>query len=136
MSPLIPIQYRLALLQRLRYAMATPSTSKPRRKEGTKKNLSKKIRFQIEVQPGGRVYIDRPSRSVQRPGSKSTDPLTGYSVKLKREATEESRKLLSDTAALRTIQLVTESIAIIDKDEVASSVGLDRVIKMPRRPGT
>lgn len=40
-----PVQYNLALVRDLCYAMETLGTSKPRRKKGEKKNFDKKTRF-------------------------------------------------------------------------------------------
>lgn len=99
-----------------------------------KEDSEKKVRFQIEAEPGDRVYIDRLPRRVQRPESRTTDPLTGYSENFEESATKRSRKLILRTTSPYAVRSATKSTTTIEKDEIDIFVSLYPATKMPQEP--
>lgn len=131
---LISVQYKRAVTQRLSYAMERFGHKQTTLQRRYKMTSDKQARFRIEVQPGDKIYIDRPPGRVQRPESGTTDPLTVYSDNLEETVTEGSCKLLPRTTGPYTVQSVTGNTATIDNDGLAVPVSLDRATKMPRVP--
>lgn len=94
-------------------------------------DFDKTVRFSIKVQERDQVYIARLSRRVQSPDCKATDPLIAFSDNKEETATEESRKLLSRTAASYSVQSVTVSTVTIYRDGMDVPLSLDPVTRMP-----
>ena len=120
------MQYKRATLRKLRDLLDRARTKLTASQKRYKEDFDKKVR--LVVGAGDFVYVDRlprPLTSVERhtraQGTTGTDEL--------------SVKLLPKTEGLFRVRSAMDTTVLIEQDGVENRVSIDRVTKMPRRPG-
>lgn len=90
-----------------------------------KERFEKKVRFNIEVQPGNQAYTALIPRRAQCPESGKLKALTSFSANSDLTGTEESRKLIPRTTGPDSEEVVTESTVTIGTERTAFFVSPD-----------
>ena len=120
--------YKRTTLRKLRDALDRARTKSTASQKRYKDDFDKKVCFRPVVGVGDFFDVNRPPR-----------PLTSIERRTRAHGTtgtdELSVKLLPRTGAPSRVRSATDTTVLIEQDSVENRVSIDRVTKIPSRPG-
>ena len=127
-DPRTPVPHTRATLRKLPDALDRARTKLTASQKQYKDDFDRKVCFHPVFGTGEFVYVARPPR-----------PLTSVEQRTRAQGTpgtdELSVMLLPRTEGLFRVRSATDTTVLIEQDAVENRVSIDRVTKMPHRPG-